>query len=41
VRPAGWTKGMECVVRVRLAPTGEVINARSRARVAVRHLIAR
>jgi colicin import membrane protein len=26
VRPAGWTKGMECVVRVRLAPTGEVIN---------------
>jgi colicin import membrane protein len=27
VRPAGWTKGMECVVRVRLAPTGEVINA--------------
>lgn len=28
VRPAGWTKGMECVVRVRLAPTGEVINAR-------------
>jgi len=27
VRPAGWTQGMECVVRVRLAPTGEVINA--------------
>ena len=27
VRPAGWTKGMECIVRVRLAPTGEVINA--------------
>jgi len=27
VRPAGWTKGMECVVRVRLAPTGEVITA--------------
>ncbi len=27
VRPAGWTKGMECVVRVRLAPTGEVMNA--------------
>ena len=27
VRPAGWTKGMECVVRVRLAPTGEVISA--------------
>jgi colicin import membrane protein len=27
VRPAGWTKGMECVVRVRLASTGEVINA--------------
>ena len=27
VRPVGWTKGMECVVRVRLAPTGEVINA--------------
>lgn len=27
VRPAGWTRGMECVVRVRLAPTGEVINA--------------
>lgn len=27
VRPAGWTKGMECVVRVRLAPSGEVINA--------------
>lgn len=27
VRPAGWTKGMECTVRVRLAPTGEVINA--------------
>jgi colicin import membrane protein len=26
VRPAGWTKGMECVVRVRLAPTGEVIS---------------
>jgi len=26
VRPVGWTKGMECVVRVRLAPTGEVIN---------------
>lgn len=27
VRPAGWTKGMECVVRVRLVPTGEVISA--------------
>jgi colicin import membrane protein len=27
VRPAGWTRGMECVVRVRLAPTGEVIAA--------------
>jgi colicin import membrane protein len=27
VRPVGWTKGLECVVRVRLAPTGEVINA--------------
>jgi colicin import membrane protein len=27
VRPAGWTRGMECVVRVRLAPTGEVIQA--------------
>ena len=27
VRSAGWTKGMECVVRVRLAPTGEVITA--------------
>lgn len=27
VRPAGWSKGMECVVRVRLAPTGEVIQA--------------
>ena len=27
VRPAGWTKEMECVVRVRLAPSGEVINA--------------
>lgn len=27
VRPAGWTKGMECVVRVRLAQTGVVINA--------------
>jgi colicin import membrane protein len=27
VRPAGWTKGMECVVRVHLAPTGEVISA--------------
>jgi colicin import membrane protein len=27
VRPAGWTRGMECVVRVRLAPTGEVISA--------------
>lgn len=27
VRPAGWTKGMECAVRVRLAPTGEVISA--------------
>ncbi len=26
VRPAGWTKGTKCVVRVRLAPTGEVIN---------------
>lgn len=25
VRPAGWTREMECVVRVRLAPTGEVI----------------
>jgi colicin import membrane protein len=27
VRPAGWTKDMECVVRVHLAPTGEVISA--------------
>ena len=27
VRPAGWSKGLECVVRVRLAPTGEVIQA--------------
>ena len=27
VRPAGWTRSMECVVRVRLAPTGEVISA--------------
>jgi colicin import membrane protein len=27
VRPAGWTKGMECVVRVRLIPTGEVVQA--------------
>jgi colicin import membrane protein len=27
VRPAGWTSRMECVVRVRLAPTGEVISA--------------
>ncbi len=27
VRPAGWTRGMECVVRVRLDPTGEVISA--------------
>lgn len=27
VRPPGWAKGMECLVRVRLAPTGEVINA--------------
>jgi len=27
VRPAGWTKDMECVVRVRLSPTGEVIQA--------------
>lgn len=25
VRPAGWTRGMECMVRVRLAPTGEVM----------------
>jgi len=27
VRPAGWTSSMECIVRVRLAPTGEVISA--------------
>ncbi len=27
VRPAGWSRGMEVVVRVRLAPTGEVIQA--------------
>ncbi|HCU54180.1 MAG TPA: cell envelope integrity protein TolA, partial [Gammaproteobacteria bacterium] len=27
VRPAGWSKNMECVVRVRLSPTGEVIKA--------------
>jgi len=27
VRPAGWSRNMECVVRVRLAPTGEVIQA--------------
>lgn len=27
VRPVGWAKGMECTVRVRLAPTGEVIQA--------------
>src|SRR4030066_187182 len=27
VRPAGWTRGMECVVRARLAPTGEGISA--------------
>lgn len=27
VRPVGWTKGIECTVRVRLAPTGEVIQA--------------
>ena len=27
VRPAGWTSSMECVVRVRLSPTGEVISA--------------
>jgi TolA protein len=25
VRPAGWTRGMECMVRVHLAPTGEVL----------------
>lgn len=27
LRPAGWTKGMDCVVRVRLAPTGELLSA--------------
>lgn len=27
VRPAGWTQGMECVVRVRLIPTGDVLGA--------------
>jgi colicin import membrane protein len=27
VRPAGWNKGLECIVRVRLIPTGEVIQA--------------
>ncbi len=27
VRPAGWTQGMECVVRVRLIPTGEAVQA--------------
>jgi colicin import membrane protein len=27
VRPAGWSRGMECIVRVRLVPTGEVISA--------------
>jgi len=27
VRPAGWTRDMECIVRVRLLPTGEVITA--------------
>lgn len=27
VRPAGWSRGMECIVRVRLLPTGEVIAA--------------
>lgn len=27
VRPAGWTKELECVMRVRLAPTGEVLSA--------------
>ena len=27
VRPAGWSQGLEVVVRVRLAPTGEVIQA--------------
>lgn len=27
VRPVGWTQGMECLVRVRLAPSGEVISA--------------
>lgn len=27
VRPAGWTSSMECIVRVRLSPTGEVISA--------------
>jgi TolA protein len=25
VRPAGWTKGMACMVHVRLAPSGEVL----------------
>jgi colicin import membrane protein len=25
VRPAGWTRGMECMVRVHLAPSGEVL----------------
>jgi TolA protein len=25
VRPAGWTRGMECMVHVRLAPSGEVL----------------
>jgi colicin import membrane protein len=27
VRPAGWSREMECIVRVRLVPTGEVISA--------------
>lgn len=27
VRPPGWTQGLECVVRVRLIPTGEAIGA--------------
>ena len=27
VRPAGWSRDMECIVRVRLVPTGEVISA--------------
>jgi colicin import membrane protein len=25
VRPAGWTRGMECMVRVHLAPSGQVL----------------